>query len=164
MGMIKRHFNAKRARLVPKGIKRTKIAPRGRFKPKKAIVKSISKLMKEADGFMSLYVRQKYADKEGNVRCFTCPYIARWKKMQNGHLVSRFYKETRYDQRNCRPQCYTCNMWRNGMTPHFAARLQQELGVGIVEELYEKARHTKVYTRDFYIAVINEYASLLEKE
>jgi len=132
--------------------------------PKKRKEKSISKLMKEADRNMSLYVRQKYADKEGNVQCFTCPYTAHWKKMQNGHFVSRFYKETRYDQRNCRPQCYTCNMWRNGMTPHFAAKLQQELGAGIVEELYEKARQTKTYTRDFYIAAINEYSSLLEKE
>src|SRR3990167_4502451 len=110
---------------------------RSKKTPQKPKEKSISKLMKEADRLMSLSVRQKYANQDGNVKCYTCPYINHWKKMQNGHLVSRFYKETRYDERNCRPQCYTCNMWRNGMTPHFAAKLQKELGTGIVEQLYE---------------------------
>jgi hypothetical protein len=48
-------------------------------------------------------------------------------------------------------------MWRNGMTPHFAANLQFELGKGIVETLYEKARHTQVYTREFYEEKIREF-------
>ena len=114
-------------------------------------------LKKEADRLMSLFVRQKYADRDGLVKCYTCPYQAHWKKMQNGHLVSRYYLATRYDERNCRPQCYTCNMWRNGMTPHFAAKLQEELGQGIVEELYEKARGL---TKDFdYQSVIQKYTN-----
>lgn len=142
-------------------IKRKSYLKRPLKRRKKASkVVSVSKLKKETDRLMSLYVRQNSADKDGNVTCYTCPYIAHWKKMQNGHLVSRYYMETRYDLRNCRAQCYTCNMWRNGMTPHFAANLQKELGSGIVEELYERARQTKVYSKDFYEEKINYFKSL----
>ena len=108
---------------------------------------------------MSQVVRRKYADRSGNVTCYTCPYTNHWKKLQNGHLVSRYYLSTRYDERNCRPQCYTCNIFRNGMTPHFAARLKQEEGEGIVDELYEKARQLN---KNFdFQAVIDHYQSLI---
>lgn len=147
--------------IVVVGKPRRKPAKGLKLRVAKSKPKSVSKLMKEADRLMSLFVRQKYADVNGNVKCYTCPYVAHWKKMQNGHLVSRFYKETRYDERNCRPQCYTCNMFRNGMVPHFAAKLQQELGKGIVEELYELARHSRIYTSEFFEGKIAYYKSLL---
>lgn len=116
---------------------------------------SLTKLKKEADRVFSLHIRQKYANKEGIVKCYTCSYVGHWKKMQNGHLVSRFYLATRYDPRNCRPQCITCNIWRNGRTPEFALNLQKELGPGIVEDLYAEAR---VLTKNFdYQAVIDLY-------
>ena len=101
---------------------------------------TVTKLKKKLDGIFSQYVRQKYADENGNLKCYTCPYINHWKKLQNGHLVSRYYLATRYDEDNCRPQCYTCNMFRNGMIPDFSKNLEEELGDGITKELYRKAR------------------------
>lgn len=112
--------------------------------------------MKEADALFSIKVRTEEADKDGICTCYTCGYRAPIKKMQNGHLVSRYYKATRWDRRNCRVQCITCNMWRNGMTPHFAAKLKQELGEGIVDELYEKARQPMKLTREFLTNLIEE--------
>lgn len=124
---------------------------------KKVKPKTVTWYKKRADALFSTFLRQKYADKDGMVKCYTCDYKAHWKKMQNGHLVSRYYLATRYDERNCRPQCYTCNMWRNGMIPHFAAKLQKDLGQGIVEELYEKARQL---TKNFdYQEIILKYDS-----
>ena len=132
-------------------LKRTKVRKSGKLK-----IKSISKLMKEADALFSIKVRTEEADKDGICTCYTCGYRAPIKKMQNGHLVSRYYKATRWDRRNCRVQCITCNMWRNGMTPHFAAKLKQELGEGIVDELYEKARQPMKLTREFLTNLIEE--------
>lgn len=134
-----------------------KIVPKSRKKApgKKVKSKTITWYKKEADRVFSLFLRQKYADQEGMVSCYTCGYKAHWKKLQNGHLVSRYYLATRYDERNCRPQCYTCNMWRNGMIPHFAAKLQEELGQGIVEELYKAAR--EVIKEFDYTAIIAKY-------
>lgn len=124
-------------------------------KKRKSKPVTITKLKKEADRLFSLFIRQKYANSEGIVKCFTCEYSNHWKKLQNGHFVSRYYLATRYDERNCRPQCYTCNMFRNGMTPHFAENLKKEYGPGIIEELFAKARPL---TKDFdYQAIITKY-------
>ncbi len=107
---------------------------------KKAKKVTITALKKKADSLFSKHIRNKYADKNGIIQCYTCPFKGPINKMQCGHLVSRFYLATRYDERNCRPQCITCNVWRNGRVPEFAAKLQAELGNGIVEELYAQAR------------------------
>lgn len=117
---------------------------------------TVTQQKKKADAVFSLHIRNKYADKEGMVQCYTCPFKGPVKKLQCGHLVSRFYLATRYDERNCRPQCITCNVWRHGRVPEFAARLQAELGDGIVEELYTQAR---VLIKNFdYQSIINKYA------
>jgi hypothetical protein len=100
---------------------------------------TVTSLKKKLDQVFSQYVRQKYADINGNCTCYTCGYTAHWKKLQNGHMVSRYYLATRYDERNCRPQCYTCNMFRNGMIPDFSQRLERELGEGITKILYQEA-------------------------
>ena len=115
-----------------------------------------AKLKKKLDAIFSQYVRMKYANPStGDVRCYTCGYTAHWKKLQNGHLVSRYYLATRFDERNCRPQCFTCNMYRNGMIPDFSRNLEEELGDGITKELYKLAQKITI---DFpYLQKIEEY-------
>ena len=121
---------------------------------------TVTKLKKKLDGIFSQYIRLKYSV-NGNCICYTCGYVNHWKKLQNGHLVSRFYLSTRYDERNCRPQCYTCNMFRNGMIPDFSRRLEDELGEGITKELYKLANNI---TKDFpYEAKIKEYQEKVKK-
>ena len=105
---------------------------------KKKKEKTTSALKKDLDAIFSRYIRLKYSVNE-LCACYTCGYQNHWKKMQNGHLVSRYYLNTRFDERNCRPQCYTCNMYRNGMIPDFSQRLEKELGEGITKELYKEA-------------------------
>jgi hypothetical protein len=113
-----------------------------------------TKLKKNLDAVFSQYIRLKYSVNE-ICTCFTCGYRNHWKKLQNGHMVSRYYLATRYDERNCRPQCYTCNMFRNGMIPDFSKNLEEELGEGITKELYQTARKI---IKDFpYQAKIEEY-------
>lgn len=118
-----------------------------------------TKLKKKLDTVFSQYIRQKYANANGDCRCYTCGYTAHWKKMQNGHMVSRYYLATRYDERNCRPQCYTCNMFRNGMIPDFSQRLEIELGEGITKTLYREANKI---VKDFpYKEKIKYYQNLI---
>lgn len=152
----KRAYKPRKPRKAIKRSWKKKRASTGKIKPR-----GISKLKKEADRVFSLFVRQRFSDNAGEVSCYTCPFRAHWKKLQNGHLVSRYYLATRYDERNCRPQCITCNVWRNGMTPHFAAKLQEELGAGIVEELYKLARELR---KNFdYQGIIDKYKALLQE-
>lgn len=142
--------------------KRRKIAFK-RNKPRKPPKpQSLTKQKKLADSVVSKYVRTLYADKDGIIQCYTCPFKGPINKMQCGHLVSRYYLATRYDLRNLRPQCITCNVWRNGRIPEFAAKLQTELGTGIVEELYATARQL---TKNFdYQNIINTYTPLIPKD
>ena len=48
------------------------------------------------------------------------------------------------------------------MTPHFAAKLKQELGAGIVDELYEKARQHITLSREYLMALIEELKGVIE--
>lgn len=124
-----------------KGLSKKKTALRGKNKPK-----GVSKLMKELDAVFSRYVRLKNADSEGIVSCYTCGHRNHYKKMQNGHYISRFYKKYRFDERNCRVQCSMCNMWKSGDIPTFRIRLVQELGLAEVESM--EADYKELYKLD----------------
>ena len=129
-----------------------KLPPKSRLKKHL----TLTKLKKKADALFSIHIRKKYQNAEGIIQCYTCSYSGPINKMQCGHFVSRYYLATRYDERNCRPQCITCNIWRNGRTPEFAEKLTKELGDGIVEELFAKGREL---TRNFnYQEIINRYS------
>ena len=128
---------------------------------KKKKTPTISKVKKEFDRVFSIYIRTFYS-KNGEVQCYTCPKIAPIKEMQNGHFVPRQYLATRFDERNCRPQCYACNMLYNGQPSTYAKKLESETA-GIVEEL-DRLRHitTKWYVCD-YEEKIEYYKGLIEK-
>ena len=94
-------------------------------------------LIKKLDKIFSEYIRRKYADKKGIVSCYTCGEKAYWKGegMQNGHFISRRSRILRWDERNCRIQCYSCNVMRYGESYIFGVKLNQEYGYNIADEL-----------------------------
>ena len=94
-------------------------------------------LIKKLDTVFSEYIRRKYADKKGIVSCYTCGKKAYWKGegMQNGHFISRRSRILRWDERNCRPQCYSCNVMRYGESYIFGVKLNQEYNYNIADEL-----------------------------
>lgn len=92
---------------------------------------SMAKLKKKLDTVFSQYIRQKYADEDGMVKCYTCSTVKHWKEMQNGHWIPRHNLATRFDENNCRVQCVACNMFQKGMPDVFAVNLIKE-GIDIV--------------------------------
>lgn len=108
------------------------------------------------DRVFSLYIRLKYANHAGYVRCFTCNVVIEWQESQCGHFILRSNDATRYDEQNCRPQCFICNMHRNGMPEAFEERLREDLGDEEVDNLIERGR-TSVQLGD------KEYQHLLDK-
>ena len=94
-------------------------------------------LIKKLDTVFSEYIRRKYADKNGIVSCYTCGKKAYWKGegMQNGHFISRRSRILRWDERNCKVQCYRCNVMRYGESYIFGVKLNQEYGYNIADEL-----------------------------
>ena len=98
-----------------------------KFKKTKTRIKRVT-LIRKLDSAFSKHIRQKYADSNGLVFCFTCPKRYHWKEIQNGHYVTRSCIALRWDEDNCRPQCAGCNIFRNGQPITFRENLVKEIG------------------------------------
>lgn len=102
--------------------------------------KTVQKVKKTADKYVSEWVRRKYSDKNGIASCYTCGKKAHWKQLQCGHFVSRNNSATRYFEDNLRVQCAGCNVWGRGRYDVYADKLLEELGTKRFKELLKKGR------------------------
>jgi len=127
------------------GGKKRKVAPTGQ----------ISALKHELDRLFSLYIRAKYPK-----RCFTCG--KRGAKLQNGHFIARSYLATRFDEDNCRPQCWGCNGYGLGRPLDFEENLIKEIGQAKVDALKKKRHEITILTPQWYEEKILEYRALVE--
>lgn len=124
-------------------------------------MKSTSTLKKKLDAVFSQYIRHKYA-KNGLVKCYTCSTIKPIKEMQNGHWIPRNVLATRFEEKNCRPQCVVCNMFNKGRPDVFSVNLLKE---GVDIEKMSQLRY-KIFKVDssWYENRINYYTKLLNEE
>jgi hypothetical protein len=122
-------------------------------------------LVKKLDTIFSEYIRRKHSDKNGIVKCYTCNKKAYWKGegMQNGHFISRYSRILRWDENNCRPQCYACNCMRYGQNYVFAMNLNKEFGYDIASELLIKSKQISKLSNDEMISLINKYKNLVQE-
>lgn len=104
-------------------------------------------LIDDLDIIFSQLIRLKDADDFGMVKCYTCEEVKHWKQMQCGHFVPRAEMPTRFSEKNCRPQCKTCNEDKRGNLIVFGEQLEAE-EPGIVEILHEQSRCVQGYCRD----------------
>ncbi len=109
------------------------------------------------DRVFSTYIRMKYADENGNVKCCTCPKIDHWKHMQAGHYISRTWMYLRFDERNVHPQCPTCNEFLQGNSMEYGAYIIEKYGAEGIWDLgfdkHKEWKKTKVEIKD----MIKEY-------
>lgn len=113
---------------------------------------------KELDRVFSLFIRNKYADKNGYVRCYTCSVVKPVKEMQNGHWIPRNNLATRFSEENCRPQCVGCNMFNKGRPDVFAVNLIKE-GIDIIQLQQSRYKIFKV-SSEWYKQKIEYYKSV----
>jgi len=138
---------------------------KGMFTPKKRKKRVQNKTdgLEKADKLFSIYLRKKY-DKGGYSKCFTCGAIVKTfgglYGMHCGHFHSRERFLTRFDERNCRPQCYVCNSVKGGMYKVFEKKLTDENGIIVMQELVElKNKLVQKYQKEKNIKeVIKKYA------
>lgn len=116
----------------------------------------LSGLIQDADAIFSQYIRLKYANKDGLVKCFTCEVVKHWTLMQNGHYIKRSHLALRWDERNCRPQDEECNKYKGGNIPVYTANLEKE-SQGITNILSEEMRLVYKVTREEIRQIISEY-------
>ena len=123
-----------------------------------------SKIVKKLDAEFSRYIRLKYADHNGYVKCYTCDRDKHYKdSMQCGHFLSRRFYATRWSEDNCRPQCYGCNCHAQGRQYEYALNLNKEYGYNIAEELLQISREmVKISTPELLEKI--EYYKVLNSE
>ena len=121
-------------------------------------------LIKRLDKIFSEYIRRKYADKNGIVKCYTCNKKAYWKGqgMQAGHMISRKSRILRWSEDNVRPQCYSCNCHFYGRQLEFAMHLNQEYGYNIAEELLIESKKIIKQSDQDLLDLINSYQEKVE--
>jgi len=72
------------------------------------------KLKEDAWSLFSLYIRLKYADRNGYVTCVTCGTTKHYKEMQAGHFIDSRNNSVLFNEMLVHPQCYSCNCIKHG--------------------------------------------------
>lgn len=129
-------------------------------KQKKNKSKTKRNLIKTLDGYFSKYIRLINSDENGFCKCITCGKEYFWKKIDCGHFISRQYHITRFDERNCKPQCISCNRFKQGEWLKFESKLIEIYGIEEIEDLKLLAKTLE----NFSISELNEKISFYRKK
>jgi hypothetical protein len=127
--------------------------------PKTAKKPTRSKLVKKLDTVFSQYIRLSNADKNGYCTCVTCNKAFHWKAIQAGHFMSRKHYSIRWDERNVKPQCVSCNVYRAGEQYKYSIYLGKELA----NDLYLQSKELVKFTNYELEDMINDYSEKLKK-
>jgi hypothetical protein len=120
------------------------------------------RLIDKLDKIFSQYIRLRES-KNHNSECFTCGKVDHWKKLQNGHFMSRKHLSTRWDETNCQVQCAGCNVFRYGEQYKFSIGLNAKYGDGTADAMLQKSRQTLKIDNAELEAKIKYYQDLVER-
>ena len=120
---------------------------------------SRSSLVKKLDIVFSQWIRLSNADFDGFCVCITCEKKLHWKEIQAGHFMSRKHYSIRCDERNVKPQCVGCNVFRYGEQYKFS----KMLGIELSNELECLSRILVKFSNDELNDMIKNYSIKLKK-
>lgn len=141
--------------------------PKYRKVTKKSIEKmdkkaNVKQLINDLDNVFSIFIRQRGMDENGYNSCYTCGKVDHWSKLQAGHYLSRKYYSTRWEEKNCFPQCVKCNIFSEGNKPAFARRLIKDFGLGYLDML-EILKNRTCKLESFLLTIlIKKYSDLIQ--
>lgn len=119
------------------------------------------------DKVFSQFIRLTYAFDNGFIECFTCSRQFRYNVMQNGHYVRRGHMALRFDIKNCFPQCYECNVTKDGNEEEYRKRLLSTFGrvhVAYLDEAKHEVKQWEEYELDMLIGYYRKRVRELSKE
>lgn len=119
-------------------------------------------LIKECDKVTSLYVRMKAMDANKKIKCYTCDKEMDLYDAQCGHFISRSQMFLRFDLRNLRPQCNSCNCYKRGNIAIYRKRLNEE-HPGLADILMEESYLIYKMSRDEIKSLIREYSEKIKQ-
>lgn len=107
--------------------------------------------------WVSRYIRKRFSFGDEYCVCYTCKALKHWKDIDAGHYIKRQYKATIFDERNLRPQCRACNRFHGGKQHEFGIHLEEEYGMGILQQLNKKSLEYKRYSISELESIAKEY-------
>lgn len=120
------------------------------------------KLIEKLDAIFSKYIRLRDArPHSGYCECISCGAIHHWTKIQNGHLFSRKYMSTRFDEVCCSAQCVQCNIFLNGNEIAYYRQACKKFGEQAVRECEIRAKQTTKHWSDWELEEMIKYYTLL---
>ncbi len=101
-----------------------------------------SELIKILDKEFSIFIRRSNRIQgKDYCQCGTCSFKGYWKEMQCGHFMTRNHLATRWEEKNCLPQCGGCNGPKGGMQYIMAQTLNQIHGKQTAEQMEIKSKN-----------------------
>ena len=116
-----------------------------------------TKLVKKLDTVFSQYIRLKDS-KDGIGTCVTCGKQDHIKNLQAGHFQSRKHYSIRWDERNVKIQCPSCNVFRYGEQFKFSLYLGDKLS----KQLLADSRVIRKFTDIELQEMIQHYSDKLK--
>ena len=111
---------------------------------------------------MSELVRRKYADKQGLVTCYTCGKPMPWRESQAGHGISGRGGFVLFLEEVIKPQCPTCNIFKQGDYNVFIPKLVEEYTLDQYQDWVRESRKPFKRTKGDYVALAYELEARLE--
>lgn len=127
------------------------------------------RLKEKAWKLCSEYIRRKYADFNGFVKCCTCPTTKHWKEMQAGHYVDGHNNTVMFDEMLTHPQCIKCNLKLPGCLAGNKIQYtifmmkKYDLTIEQIEEIENRKFKTVDCDEQYYKDLINIYKHALEE-
>jgi hypothetical protein len=119
--------------------------------------KALSKA--KADRYFSIYIRLRDS-KNGICKCITCGKSV--SEFDCGHMISRRFESTRFDEQNANGQCHKCNRFENGNQLAHAVAIDGKHGEGTSTRLLLKSRMLCKRNQQDYERIAEEFKAKAE--
>lgn len=130
-------------------------------KPKRKKKLTDGQLKKRVWKEFSIFIRTRGADSEGMNECITCNSgKVHWKLLQAGHFVRGRLNANLFDERGCNPQCYICNIHRQGNVIKYYKWMLVVYGQAVIDELEAQNNATKKWQGGELQGMLDHYKNL----
>lgn len=123
---------------------------------------TVSKAKSKAWEWFSKYIRQR-GSVYGINWCFTCNANQSVKLLQAGHWLPGRHPSVLFDERNCHPQCYHCNIGLKGNPVVYYDKMLNVYGRKVCEELKRKDKELKQFKVYELVEIADKYKKKYEE-
>ena len=110
----------------------------------------------------SSYIRLKGSSGGSNV-CITCGKRYPISKLTAGHFIAGRNNSILFDERNCHPQCTTCNILLYSNPTAYRRFMMKTYGEEVIKELQIKAKKEEKLLPSDFEKIYDTYKRKLEK-